>query len=575
MNEQLVNPWDFSSFNVCMPLGSPSCAPPDVSSVLIATNGNQSISQYTPIPGVVQPSFYPSLGLGITGVMPAVNGLTQPGTSRSASGLLFCSQSGTIVGLGVFLPTFSTTLIDNSKSGAVYTGCDFWSFSTQRNGVPLYYAANFSSGNIDVWDSNLNPVRNAAAFVDPAIPPGFAPFNIQGIGGNILLVTYARQDTAKRNDVPGAGNGYIAAFDYNGNLLNTLVTQGPLNSPWGLTIAPATFGDFANTLLVGNSGDGKVNAFDPVTGTWKGALADTEGNPIAIPGLRALHFGGGGVTGDVSTLYFTADISGPNGEPPGSHGLFGSIQAAPFFQANGVQNGADFSPSLAPNTWATIVGGSLSATERSWTGSDFTSQGLPTKLDGVSVSINGEPAFISYISPTQINFLIPADIPPGPAEIRTVNNGVASAPVSATLAAAAPAFFSVPGESDDEGVNFIAALHANGSPATAVIPGETVALFGTGFGATTPAAPNGQLLSAPLPLIQNVQVIIGGQSAPVTFAGLVAPGLYQVNVVVPAVGAQYDFFPPALISRVPLTMSISGASTQASGYLGFDWAALQ
>jgi uncharacterized protein (TIGR03437 family) len=171
--------------------------------------------------------------------------------------------------------------------------------------------------------------------------------------------------------------------------------------------------------------------------------------------------------------------------------------------------------------------------------------------------------------------LIPADIPPGPVEIRTVNNGVTSAPVSATLAAAAPAFFSVPGESDDEGVNFIAALHANGSPATAVIPGETVALFGTGFGATTPAAPNGQLLSAPLPLIQNVQVIIGGQSAPVTFAGLVAPGLYQVNVVVPAVGAQYDFFPPALISRVPLTMSISGASTQASGYLGFDWAALQ
>jgi uncharacterized protein (TIGR03118 family) len=153
-------------------------------------------------------------------------------------------------------------------------------------------------------------------------------FNIQRISDNVLLVTYARQDAAKRNDVPGTGNGYIAAFDYNGNLLSTLVAQGPLNSPRGLSIAPVTFGDFANMLLVGNSGDGRINAFDPTAGVSKGALTDTLGNPIAIPGLRAFRFPAGGATGDVSTLYFTAGIAGLNGEPLGPHGLFGSIRVA-------------------------------------------------------------------------------------------------------------------------------------------------------------------------------------------------------------------------------------------------------
>ena len=557
-DDQLVNPWDFTSFNVCTPPGSPSCSPPDVSSVLIA-NGTGIVSQYTPIPGIVEPQSYPSLGQGITGVM-GMSGLPMPDTNGFADGLLFCTEDGTIMGLAVFLPTFVTTLVDNSKSGAVYKGCTFGSVF-QRDGQPSYYAANFGSAKIDVWDSNLNPLQNAGTFIDPAIPPGFAPFNVQGISDRVLVVSYARQDSTKRSDVPGAGNGYIAAFDYDGNLLSTLVAQGPLNSPWALTVAPATFGDFANALLVGNSGDGRINAFDPITGAWKGALADTHGNPVVIPGLHALHFGGGGPTGDVSTLYFTARIGGPNGEPLGSHGLFGSIQAAPFFQASGILNGADFSAAIAPNTWVTIMGGSLSATTRSWNSSDFINQELPTKLDGVSVTINGEPTFVSYINPTQINFLVPADLAPGPVEIRTMNNGLISAPISATLANAAPAFFFVPGENDD--VNFIAALHADNSPAIIVTPGETVALFGTGFGATTTAGPNGQLVSSPLPLIQPAQVTIGGQIAQVTFSGLVAPGLYQLNVIVPNIDPKYRFF------GVPVVTSIDGVGTRAVGYLGF------
>src|SRR6202790_3191214 len=228
-DDQLVNPWDFTSFNVCTPPGSPSCMPPDVSSVLIA-NGTGIVSQYTPIPGIVEPQSYPCLGHRITGVM-GMSGLPKPDTDGLADGLLFCTEDGTIVGLGVFSPTFVTTLVDNSKSGAVYKGCTSGSVF-QHDGQPFYYAANFGSGKIVVWDANLNPIQKAGAFINPGIPAGFAPFNIQGISDKVLLVTYARQDTDKRNDVPGAGNGYIAAFDFNGNLLRTLVAQGPLNSPW-------------------------------------------------------------------------------------------------------------------------------------------------------------------------------------------------------------------------------------------------------------------------------------------------------------------------------------------------------
>jgi uncharacterized protein (TIGR03118 family) len=354
VDDQLVNPWDFTAFSVCMPVGSPSCKPPDVSSVLIANNGNGTVSQYTPIPGTVENQSYPYRLHGVRGIMGSY-ALPQQGTNGLTSGLLFCTEDGMIAGLAVFPPTFVTTLVDNSKSGAIYKGCTKRDLP-QSDGVPYYYAANFGGGSIDVWDAKLNAVQMAGAFVNPAIPAGFAPFNIQAIDGRIY-VTYARQDAAKCNDVPAAGNGYVAAFDFSGKLLNNLVTQLPLNSPWGLA-------------------------------------------------------------------RFTAGIGGPNGEPLGAHGVFGGIQAAPFSPAGGVMNGGDFSAAIAPNTWVTVKGGSLSATTRS----------LPAKLDGVGVTVNGEPAFVSYISPTQINFLVPADLAPGPVEIRTANNGLMSGPIAATLA---------------------------------------------------------------------------------------------------------------------------------------------
>jgi uncharacterized protein (TIGR03118 family) len=221
--------------------------------------------------------------------------------------------------------------------------------------------------------------------VDPAVPAGFAPFNIQGFNGK-LYVTCALQDAAKRTAVAGAGSGYLAVFDYSGKLLATLVSQGPLDAPWGMVIAPSTFGDFGGMLLVGNSGDGRINVFDPNTGAFQGTLADTQNNPIAIPGLRALCFGTSqlpmlaapttqpvgamdellmyGINGDASTLYFTAATTGP-------HGIFGSIQSNPILQPDAARNGADFSTAIAPNTWISIFGESLSGGTRSWNSGDL------------------------------------------------------------------------------------------------------------------------------------------------------------------------------------------------------------
>jgi uncharacterized protein (TIGR03437 family) len=226
----------------------------------------------------------------------------------------------------------------------------------------------------------------------------------------------------------------------------------------------------------------------------------------------------------------------------------------------------------------TIVGGSLSATTRSWRFSDFTGQELPKELDGVSITINGELGYVSYISPTQINFLTPSYLAPGPVELMVTNNGLNSVPVPATLSNEAPSFFSLfqGGPADDEGLYpasgvakiLTAALHAYGSVAASVLPGETVALFGNGFGPTKSAAPNGQLLISPMALVQPVQVTIGEQAAPVTFVGLVGPGLYQVNVVIPAVDPKYRFF------GVPVVMSIVDATVQASGFIEFDWLAI-
>jgi uncharacterized protein (TIGR03118 family) len=250
---------------------------------------------------------------------------------------LFASEDGTISGWNSSAGANAVIMVDNSGSGAVYKGL---ALGASNSLGPFLYAANFNAGSIDVFDGNLSQVTLQGQFADPDLPPGFAPFNIQNIGGR-LYVTYALQDDLQHDDVPGTGNGFVDVFDFNGSLIQRLVSNGNLNSPWGLAIAPSQFGDFSNALLVGNFGDGTINAYDAASGAYMGALQDSNGTVISIPGLWGLLFGNGGNGGDVNTLYFTAGI--PGADNIEDHGLFGSIVANP--NSNPVQiDGFRFTP---------------------------------------------------------------------------------------------------------------------------------------------------------------------------------------------------------------------------------------
>src|SRR6266536_487692 len=175
-------------------------------------------------------------------------------------------------------------------------------------------------------DPGLEPERFAqpGAFVDPAIPAGYAPFGIQRLGATIV-VSYAKQDAARKDDVAGQGHGFVDLFDTSGTFLRRVATRGQLNSPWGVAMAPASFGAFGGDLLVGNFGDGQISAFAPQSdGTFElvGQLRTSDHKPVTIDGLWSLQFGKGAANnGPPTTLFFTA---GPNDE---SHGLFGTITA--------------------------------------------------------------------------------------------------------------------------------------------------------------------------------------------------------------------------------------------------------
>jgi uncharacterized protein (TIGR03437 family) len=288
--------------------------------------------------------------------------------------------------------------------------------------------------------------------------------------------------------------------------------------------------------------------FNPTTGVYVATLNDVYGSPIVVPGLWALQPGNGGNGGDAAAVYFTAGIPGPDN---GSHGLLGRLQAAPAITAESVVNGGSFQPGIAPNTWITIKGANLASTTRNWDAGDFVNGALPTELDGVSVTLNGKPAYVGYVSPTQLNVLTPVATPQGPAQVLTVNGGLTSGSVMVQVQPVAPAFFV---RSDGKQV---AATHADGSavgptsPApnasTPAKPGETITLWGTGFGPTTPAAPDGQLLTAPATLVTTPIVTFNGATAQVTFAGLTASGLDQINVTVPTATPDGDIPVVALV----------------------------
>jgi uncharacterized protein (TIGR03118 family) len=287
--------------------------------------------------------------------------------SGQPAAFIFATEDGTISGWSPSAsPTNSIVLVDNSTLGAVYKGLAV----ADANNGPMLYAANFQAGTVDVFDANLTPVISTGAFTDTSLPSGFAPFNIQRIGRK-LYVTYAMQDQAKHDDVAGVGNGFIDIFDFNGNLLGRLVSNGALNSPWGLAMAPGNFGDFSNALLVGNFGDGKINAFDPCSGEYLGSLDDGSGAALTISGLWALSFGNGRGAGDANTLYFTAGIAGPGVVE--DHGLFGSIQIADAAPAQSQPSSASIvNFAFMPSTITIAAGAQVQWTNQDGTGHTVT-----------------------------------------------------------------------------------------------------------------------------------------------------------------------------------------------------------
>ena len=455
--------------------------------------------------------------------------VTAPGKAAVAAGFIFVTQDGVLSAWASGADSTKAFVEKDNSATAVYKGLAL----VTTPAVELY-AANFKAGTIDVFDTQFNPVTLASgSFTDPAIPAGFAPFNIQNLGGK-LYVTYAKQDANKQLDVSGVGNGYVDVFDTTGKLLQSLVVGGTgslLNSPWGLAIAPAGFGKFASDLLVGNFGDGLINAYDPASGALVGTLQDASGTNIAIHGLWALTFGNGGSGGDKAMLYFTA---GPGGQ---LHGLLGSISANP--NAASVVNAAQVGGGIAPNTYLSIYGTDLAATKRTWTTADFGANGttLPTSLDGVSVTLNGEPAYICYISPVQINLLTPTDMATvGKVTVQVSNGTLTSSVVSATVQATAPAFFLF------DAAGHVAATHANNTPigtatstppGTPAAPGELIVLYGTGFGPTIPPTVNGQLQTVPALMTSYPVIQFNGATGTIAWGGLSATGLYQFNVTIP------------------------------------------
>jgi len=306
----LVNPW-----GIALSASSP---------FWIADNGTGASSLYdgSGNPQALVVTIPASGNIGATSPAP-VTGAVFNGTSDfvvtngSTTGparFIFATEDGTIAAWNS--GTQATLTVDNNNfsTGRVFKGLAIGSSS----GSNYLYATDFRGGAVRVYDKNYAPATLPGSFADANLPAGFAPFGIANIGDR-LYVTYALQNGSKHDDVAGPGNGYVDVFDTSGNLIRRLASQSSLNSPWGLALAPCTFGDAAGDLLVGNFGDGRINVINPAFGGIVGMLDDSSGKEISVSGLWGLAFGNGGTGGDPRTLYFTAGI---NHE---SDGLFGAL----------------------------------------------------------------------------------------------------------------------------------------------------------------------------------------------------------------------------------------------------------
>jgi uncharacterized protein (TIGR03118 family) len=281
----------------------------------VSDNGTNVATLYT-ASGAKIP-LAPGVGGGPTGIVFNLAGTGFP-VSNGSSRFIFASEDGKIRGWNLGLANAEVT-VDRSGAGAIYKGL---AYAVTATG-PQIYASDFHNARVDVFDASWHSVTIPGAFVDPTLPNGYAPFGIQAIG-SWIVVTFAKQGPGA-DELHGQSLGFVDAFDTAGRLLARVAQHGQLDAPWGLAQAPATFGQFGGDLLVGNFGDGQINAYGQrVNGQFEhdGTLRSSDGGKLTIDGLWALEFGHGAPSnGPVDTLFFTA---GPDDE---SHGLFGSITA--------------------------------------------------------------------------------------------------------------------------------------------------------------------------------------------------------------------------------------------------------
>ena len=254
-----------------------------------------------------------------------------PAPNSNSAAFIFATEDGTISGWNGGPSAFLA--VDNndngSANGAVYKGAT----SADSNGKRFLYVTNFRAARVEVYDTNFHRVQLSDDAFNPdgdhdgddhdhdqRVPPGFAPFNIQNIGGS-LFVTYAKQDAARHDDVGGDGNGYVEIYTPAGKHIGHLEHGDWLNSPWGVVWTPRDFGEFSNTILVGNFRSGWIAAFNGFTHKFIGFVKNPDDSLVTIDGLWSLTFGNGAAAGPSTTLFFTAGLDHE------SHGLFGTLTA--------------------------------------------------------------------------------------------------------------------------------------------------------------------------------------------------------------------------------------------------------
>jgi len=228
---------------------------------------------------------------------------------------IFVTEDGTISGWNPDVNLTKAIGKVNNNPAAVYKGVALG----QISGNNRLYVANFRGASVDVFDATYQPVTMpASAFKDSALPAGYAPFNVQNIGGNIV-VAFAKQDDQKHDEVAGTGNGFVDIFTSDGVLIKRLQTGHWLNAPWGIALAPGNFGKLSNRLLVGNFGSGEIASFELQSGEFTGLMRGPHGQTVTIDGLWGLHFGNNTTAGAANVLFFAAGIEDE------AHGLFGTL----------------------------------------------------------------------------------------------------------------------------------------------------------------------------------------------------------------------------------------------------------